>query len=159
MRLLYHKSDLDGFTDSAGTVIASDTQVLGRVSFGPKIGTTIQRGGTAIRPYAKINGIRDFEREDTATLTSGVVLKTGETAINLGGGVYVTYASGLAVRIAGDWFAYDTDFEGWSISGGLGGPLAAFGLGAIAPAALVSLGLTGSRQGASATARIRIPLN
>jgi hypothetical protein len=137
--------------------IAGDTSVLGRVSIGTRVGTALQSGGNSIRPFAKVNGIWDYEHNDDATLTSGTVLKTGETAINLGGGVDVTTANGIALRIAGDWFTYDTELQGWSLSGGIGGSFDTFGLGNIAPG-FVSLDLSGSRAGASAMARIRIPL-
>ncbi len=65
--------------------------------------------------------------------------------------------NGLSMRIAGDWFTYDTELEGWSISGGIGGSFAAFGLAGVAPG-FVSLDFSGNTDGASATARIRIPL-
>ena len=57
----------------------------------------------------------------------------------------------------GDWFTYDTELEGWSISGGFGAPLSVFGLGNVAPG-FVSLDLSSNGQDASATARVRIPL-
>ncbi len=158
LSFLYHKSDNDDFTDSAGTFVAGDTQVLGRVSFGPRIGTTLGGHGRAtLKPFAKVNGIWDFEREDTVTASTGALLRTGETAINLGGGLDVTLVNGMALRIAGDWFSYNTELEGWSISGGIGGSFAAFGLANIAPG-FVSLDLAASADGASATARIRIPI-
>ncbi len=132
--------------------------MLGRVSFGPRISTTLGGNGRAqIKPFAKINGIWDFEREDTVTTTTGALLKTGETAINLGGGLDIVLVNGIALRIAGDWFTYDTELQGWSISGGIGGSFAAFGLAGVAPG-FVSLDLSANADGASATARIRIPL-
>ena len=65
--------------------------------------------------------------------------------------------NGIALRIAGDWFTYDTELQGWSISGGIGGSFAAFGLAGVAPG-FVPLDLSANADGASATARIRIPL-
>ena len=132
--------------------------MLGRVSFGPRISTTLGGNGRAqIKPFAKINGIWDFEREDTVTTTTGALLKTGETAINLGGGLDIVLVNGIALRIAGDWFTYDTELQGWSISGGIGGSFAAFGLAGVAPGFL-SLDLAANADGVSATARIRITL-
>jgi outer membrane autotransporter protein len=155
--LLYHKSDNDDFTDSAGNFVIGDTNVLGRVSFGPRIGTSLGGNGRAqIKPFAKINGVWDFEREDTVTASTGGLLKTGEHAISLGGGVDITLVNGLALRIAGDWFTYDTELEGWSISGGIGGSFAAFGLAGLPPG-FVSLDLAANADDASAMGRIRIP--
>ncbi len=56
-----------------------------------------------------------------------------------------------------DWFTYDTELEGWSISGGIGGSFVAFGLAGVAPAGFVSMDLASNGHDASATARIRIP--
>ena len=117
LSFLYHKSDNDDFTDSAGNFVLGETIVLGRVSFGPRIGTTLGGGTRAeIKPFAKVNGIWDFERDDTVTASTGALLKTGETALNLGGGVDIVFVNSLALRVAGDWFTYDTALEGWSIS-------------------------------------------
>lgn len=160
LSFLYHKSDNDNFTDSAGTLVTGDTQELGRVSFGPKIGATLGGNGRAtLKPFARINGIWDFKHQDTITTTTGALLKTGETAINLGGGLDILLVNGLGLRVAGDWFTYNTELQGWSISGGIGGSFAAFGLAGISPAAHVSLDFSGSQEGASAMARVRIPLN
>ncbi len=157
LSFLYHKSDNDDFTDSAGNYVLGETNVLGRVSFGPRIGTTLGGNGRAeIKPFAKVQGIWDFERENDVTATTGALLKTGETALNLGGGLDITLVNGLALRIAGDWFTYDTELEGWSISGGIGGSFAAFGLAGLAPAGFVSIDLSANTDGASAMGRIRI---
>lgn len=71
----------------------------------------------------------------------------------------VTTTNGMAIRIAGDWFSFNTKLKGWSVTGGIGAPLAAFGIGNPASAALVSLDFTGGGEGAGAMARLRIPLN
>lgn len=70
----------------------------------------------------------------------------------------VTTTNGMAIRIAGDWFSFNTKLKGWSVTGGIGGSFAAFGLAEIAPG-FVSLDFSGNQQGGRATARIRIPLN
>ncbi len=67
----------------------------------------------------------------------------------------VTTTNGMAIRIAGDWFSFNTKLKGWSVTGG---SFAAFGLAEIAPG-FVSLDFSGNQQGGRATARIRIPLN
>lgn len=158
LQLLYNSQDNDGFTDSLGNRIDGSTQELGRVSFGPRIGTSWGGNGTAqILPFAKIQGLWDFVHEDDVTVSTGAVQQTGETAVTLGGGVDVVLVSGVALRLAGDWFSYDTALEGWTFSGGIGGSFSAFGLADTTPG-FVSLDFSGNAEGASAKARIRIPL-
>lgn len=158
VKLLYAKLDRDAYTDSAGAAIAGNTITLGRLSFGPAIGTTIQRGDTSIRPFARINGIWDFENENAFALSTGTTISSGaDTAINLGGGLEVQYASGFAIKISGDWVNFEDDLEGWTISGGIGAPLSAFGFQDYALGA-VSLDLSAREGDASAQARVRIPL-
>ena len=157
VRILYTDADNDDYTDSTGAFVIGQDLTLGRLTYGPTIGTTLQHGQTQIRPFAKINGVWDFENDGNFTTSTGAVFSTGETAINLGGGVEVVYASGFAVKLAGDWFAFDSDLDGWSVTGGIGAPLSALGLGNVAPG-FMSLDFTGQEDDVSAKARLRIPL-
>ena len=155
LSLLYLDTAQDNYTDSAGTVVAGQDLTLGRLAYGPTVGTTIQRGNTQIRPFAKINGIWDFENEGSFTTTTAGTFVTGDNALNLGAGVEIVYVSGFAIKLSGDWFSFDSDLEAWAISGGIGAPLSAFGIGT---AGTLSLDLTSNALDASATARLRIPL-
>ncbi|MHA1166041.1 MAG: autotransporter outer membrane beta-barrel domain-containing protein, partial [Alphaproteobacteria bacterium] len=154
--LLYIDTGQDNYTDSSGTLVAGQDLTLGRLTFGPAIGTTIHRGTTQIRPFARVNGVWDFENEGNFTTSTAGIFTSGDTALNLGGGVEIEYASGIAIKLAGDWYSFNSDLEAWSISGGVGAPLSAFGIGS---AGTVSLNLTSNAEDASATARIKIPLN
>jgi hypothetical protein len=161
---LRHTSlDWDGFVDSIGAVIPGDTLELGSFTYGVRAGTTLPGDGAnirAVRPFAEINGIWNYQREsDFIIALTGAKFANPENGVSLGGGVEVAFNNGTALRAAGNWFAYDTELEGWSVSGGIGAPLAAFGIGNPASAALVSLDFTGSGEGAGAMARLRIPLN
>lgn len=100
----------------------------------------------------------DFENEGDFTTSTAGVYSSGDHAINLGGGVEVHYAGGMILKVSGDWFAFDSELDGWSVSGGFGAPLAALGLGNVAPTGFVSLDLSSNGEDASAKARIRIPL-
>lgn len=157
VKVLYTDLKRDGYTDSTGAAVAGSNITLGRLTFGPKIGTTIQNGNTAIKPFARINGVWDFENVSSFTLVSGTVVSAAETAINLGGGVEIVQAGGLVLTASGDWFSFDTELEGWSVTGGLGIPAHLLGLGGLVPAGFVSLDFTGRESEASATARLRIP--
>ncbi len=158
VKVLWTDADNDDYTDSAGVAVVGRDLTLGRLTYGPTIGTTIDHGSVRIKPFAKVHGLWDFETEGNFTTSTGVVFSSADSAINLGGGVAVAYASGLFLKIGGDWFAFDTDLEGWAISGGIGVPLSVFGFGGGAPG-FVSLDFTGREQDASLGARLRIPLN
>lgn len=158
VKILYANLDRDAYTDSAGATIAGNTITLGRLSFGPTIGTTIQHGDTSILPFARINGIWDFENENAFALSTGTTVSSGaDTAIRLGGGLEVQYASGFALKVSGDWVNFENDLEGWTISGGIGAPLSVFGFQHSA-LGTVSLDLSAREDDASAHARLRIPL-
>ena len=44
-------------------------------------------------------------------------------SVGVGVGVAVAFSNGMVLRVGGNHFAFDTDLEGWSISGGFGAPL------------------------------------
>lgn len=151
----YIDTDQDNYTDSAGTLVTNQGLTLGRLTYGPTIGTTIHRGNAAWQPFAKINGLWDFENDGAFATSTAGTFSSADSAINLGGGIEVTYASGMSLRLAGDWYGYDTDLEVWSISGGFGAPLSALGL---ASAGLVSLDFASNLDDTQGMARVKIPL-
>lgn len=151
----YIDTDQDNYTDSSGTFVTNQDLTLGRLTYGPKIGTTITRGNVTLKPYAKINGVWDFENDGNFATSTAGTFSSADSGINLGGGIDVTYLSGFSIRIASDWTTYDTDLDVWSLSGGIGAPLSALGLGQVG---FVSLDLAANAQDASAKARLRIPL-
>ena len=63
----------EAYVDSLSIDIPSQTVKLGRLTFGPKISTTITRkDGTTISPYLGIKGLWDFERSAIVDLTTGL---------------------------------------------------------------------------------------
>lgn len=159
VKVLYAHMSRDSYTDSTGTVVPGSDLDLGRVTFGPTIGTTWQSGSTLIKPFARINGVWDFENEGDFTLSTGTVVSSADTAINLGGGVEVALTNGVAIKLAGDWYNFDSDFDAWSVTGGVGMPASVLGLDGFAGAGLVSLDFASSEESSSAAARLRIPLD
>lgn len=158
LKVLYSDMERDGYTDSSGTFVSASDITLGRLTFGPTIGTTIQSGTTTIKPFARINGVWDFENQSDFTLSTGAVVSNADIAINLGGGLEIAFDSGVVLAAAADWFSFNDDLEGVTVTGSIGMPLSALGLGGIASAGLVSLDFSGNQSDASAQARLRIPL-
>jgi outer membrane autotransporter protein len=158
LKALYSDMERDGYTDSAGAFVSASDITLGRLTFGPTIGTTIQSGTTTIKPFARINGVWDFENQDDFTLSTGEVVSSADIALNLGGGLEIAFDSGVVVAAAADWFSFNDDLDSVTVTGSIGMPLSALGLGGIASAGLVSLDFSGNQSDASAQARLRIPL-
>jgi outer membrane autotransporter protein len=159
VKVSYLRQTRDGYTDSAGFVIASSGATTGRLTYGPKFGTVIDGFGPIkqIMPYAKFGGVWDFDREADATLSSGVVLANASTAVNLGGGTQLLFLNGLVLSVAGDWYSFNTELSAWSVAGRFGGPLSAFGgLPGFAPNAFISLDLAAAEANAAATVRLTI---
>lgn len=155
VKILYSDLERDSYTDSSGAAVASGDITLGRLTFGPTIGTTIHRGNATFKPFARINGVWEFENEDDFTLGNGTVVHSPDTAIKLGGGLEIAFENGVVLNAAADWFSFDDDFEGVTATGGIGVPLSALGMG---HAGSVSFNLASDGDDASAKARIRIPL-
>lgn len=160
VRISYTVVERQGFTDSVGNIIPSRNLNLGRLTFGPTIGTTIARpDGTEIKPFARINGIWDFENEGDITLLSGAVFSSADTGLNLGSGVEMTFVNGAAFRISGDWYTYEGNLEVWSVQGGVGAPLWAFGLASPAYAGRFKFNFASTTDNQTVKAGVTLPLN
>ena len=158
LQVSYSRLGRDGYTDSAGFVIASSSTNLGRLQYGPKFGTSLGGFGEVkeIRPFAKVNGIWDFERAAATTLTSGVVLGSTSTAINLGAGTELEFHNGIAVSVSGDWYGFNSEFSAWSVTGGVGAPLSAFGVAGFLPNGNLALFMTAQEQSVGAKLRLTV---
>lgn len=158
LQVSYSRLQRDGYTDSAGFVIASSSTNLGRLKYGPKFGTSLGGFGEVkeIRPFAKVNGIWDFERAAATTLTSGVVLGSTSTAINLGAGTELEFHNGIAVSVSGDWYGFNSEFSAWSVTGGVGAPLSAFGVAGFLPNGNLALFMTAQEQSVGAKLRLTV---
>ncbi len=155
--VLYADMDRDGYTDSSGTAVGSGGTTLGRLSFGPKVGTTFEHRGTTVRPYARVGGLWDFENGGDFTLSTGADVSAADVAVNLGGGVEVQLRNGAKVTLAGDWTGFDTGLDTVSVSGSVGVPLAAFGIGGAAGGGQFAFDFSGSAETGAAKARVEIP--
>lgn len=155
--LLYTQVDRDSYTDSAGAFVAGSELELGRFTYGPRIGTTIQRQNSQIKPFMRINGVWDFVNDGDYLVAGGAVISDASTAVNVGGGVEVAFLGGIVLSVGGDWYSFADDLDSWSVTGAAALPLAALGFGNATPG-LVSFDLAASPDGGSAKARIRIPL-
>jgi hypothetical protein len=73
-RVLYFEDAAETYTDSLGTVVAGQTETLGRFTFGPRVGYVIVGGPGAatLEPYAALEGIWDFDQANTVDPTTGL---------------------------------------------------------------------------------------
>ena len=116
--ILYFKEEQDATTDSLGNVIGAQTVELGRVTFGPKISTTLHNGSRVISPFFAVKGIWDFEKDDTVNTASGFTISNSDFRGRLEAGASVTSIGG--VTISGEGFydgigAKDFDAYGGSL--------------------------------------------
>ena len=96
----YFQERQDAYVDSLSIDIPSQTIKLGRLTFGPKFSTTIQRkDGTTINPYVGISGLWDFERTAIVDLTTGLASEsTDGIRTRLDTGVKIRLPDGLTLN-------------------------------------------------------------
>lgn len=156
----YTSMDREAFTDTAGTLITGSDLRLGRLTYGPTLGTTITYAdGTELKPVVRVNGIWDFENEGDFTLSTAAVFSSAETGLNLGGGFEMIFVNGMVLNLSGDWYTYDGELDAWSVQGGISASLAALGVGNAALAGRVGLDLATTADNQTAKAKVTIPLN
>ncbi len=116
--VLYFEEDQDATTDSLGNAIGAQTVKLGRVTFGPKISTTLHSGNRVISPFVAVKGIWDFEKDDTVNAASGFAISDSDFRGRLEAGASVRGIGGIT--ISGEGFydgigAKDFDAYGGSL--------------------------------------------
>lgn len=95
--VIYFEEEQQSYQDSLGFVIPSQTESLGRVTFGPKIGYAHETvSGTIIHPHVAIKGIWDFDAAETFNLTTGLTEGSTED-------VRARVNAGVAARFTGGW--------------------------------------------------------
>lgn len=159
--ILYSEANLDGYTDSTGAFVPGQNTTLGRFTFGPRMGTVISGNGRAvqeIRPHLAVRGMWDFESSGDRIVTTTAVATSGDIGINIAPGIDIAFVRGVFATFGGSYFAFDNDLDGWTLNGGFGAPLSVLGFGDISPGATLKMNFTGAKDGTSATARVRIPL-
>ncbi len=94
----YGHESSDGYFDSNGVFVPSQTAELGRLTFGPEIA---YRGhtsdGTVFEPHLALKGIWDFKREGDMKI-DGIDVGATEFRARIEGGLLVTAPSGVAFR-------------------------------------------------------------
>ena len=108
LRVFYTDMQRDAYTDLSATFVPAGGTTLGRITFGPTIGTTFYSGTTTINPFARINGAWNFENNDDFALSTGAVLSDADLALDLGGGFDVVFKNGVILAAAADWFSFDS---------------------------------------------------
>ena len=98
--VLYFQERQEAYIDSLSIDIPSQTVKLGRLTFGPKISTTITRkDGTTISPYLGIKGLWDFERTAIVDLTTGLASEsTDDVRARVDAGVRIRLPDGLTLN-------------------------------------------------------------
>lgn len=112
--IAYAQEDQDRYTNSAGTVVPSQTVSLGRVTFGPEVAYRMAAGGgTFIEPMASLKGLWDFDNEGNLVI-DGIVASPDDFRGRFEGGVIVTVPGGLALRATGNYDGIGSgDFEAY----------------------------------------------
>jgi outer membrane autotransporter protein len=122
--LAYVTENQDAFTNSAGTVVASQDVSLGRLQFGPEVGYRFAHtADTFIEPFAAIKGVWDFDNPNVAII-DGFVVGPGDFWGRLEGGLNVTTADGVLVRGLASWDGVgSSDYSGYTLQGIVNVPL------------------------------------
>lgn len=122
--LAYVEENQNVFTNSAGTVVPSQTVSLGRLQFGPEVGYRIQHtADTFIEPFAALKGVWDFDNPNVAII-DGFVVGPGDFWGRLQGGLNVVTASGWYVRGLASWDGIGADdYSGYTLQGSVNVPL------------------------------------
>ena len=97
--VIYFEDRQDAFTDSVGNVIASQTVSLGRLTFGPKVSTTVhQADGTVIQPHLALHAIWDFDDADTVNTATGLATGTDDFRARVEAGLSTQMVNGWSVK-------------------------------------------------------------
>ena len=102
--IIYFTVTHDAYTDGLAIDIPSQRIKLGRVTFGPKVATTLTRpDGTTIAPYVTVKGIWDFDKADIVDLDTGLAPSgASDLRARVEGGF--TVATPLGTSLTGEGF-------------------------------------------------------
>lgn len=117
LSMFYAHEVQDAFVDSAGTRVAAQTVRLGRFSFGPEIGYTINLPGNrlVIEPFVSLRGEYDFTREGNVVLGNGAVATDSALGATVGFGIDFQWRKSVWLRLGGSYNAIGRgDLESWS---------------------------------------------
>lgn len=95
--VIYFEESQDAYTDSLNVFIPGQTISLGRLTFGPKISTTIETtDGTIISPHLSLKGIWDFDKAEIVDLDTGIAMGSSEE-------LRARVEGGLSVQMSNGW--------------------------------------------------------
>jgi hypothetical protein len=112
--LIYIEETQDGYVDSLGSTIDSQSVHLGRLTFGPEFGYAILReDGTILEPHMAFTGMWDFDKDSTATV-GGLTTGIDDFRVKVEGGLMVRGTNGISGRAALSYDGIGTgDFNAW----------------------------------------------
>jgi len=160
-KLRYSHEQSDGFSDDAGGTAPASDLGIGQFAFGPAVGTTLRGDGqtvASIAPHFRFQGIWDLENETALASPLASRLSPAPMGYSISNGVDVTLADGLLFSLGGDLLVNGEKDEGWTLTGGVGSPMTALGLGDISQDGTVKVDMSTNQEGLEGRTRITIPL-
>lgn len=117
--VLYFREEQDGYTDSGGTTVGSQTIDLGRFTAGVEAGYRFGLGeGLAIEPYARIEGEFDFIEAGEVRLTTGESYRPGRYGGSVAGGLNLFSAAGFAGSVEASYDSLGRDnYDSFTVQG------------------------------------------
>lgn len=114
--VLYLEEEQDGYTESTGTVVGSNTIKLGRLSAGGRVGYVAGN----MMPYVKLIGEYDFEHPDAVAIGNGTFSNDDDTGGQIGVGVDFFSTGPLSGTVEASYNSLGrTDLDVWSLMGRL----------------------------------------
>lgn len=112
--LKHFRETQDSYLSGSGVVIPSQEIRLGRFAFGAELGHSFRGPNKfTFEPHVSLQGIWDFDGDDTATV-GGFVVSTQKVRGKVGGGFRVTNASGVSLLTSGTYDGLgDKDFDAY----------------------------------------------
>lgn len=120
--LSYGEESSDGYTETNGNGVSSQTNVLGTWRIGGQVGYTFtldEQGGGFAEPYVTFGYELDFERTKIRTPTGVAPHANDDDQFNLGAGVNVYVGDSWSANIEGTGGLGREDIGNWSLSGTL----------------------------------------
>ncbi len=116
--ILYFEDHQEDFVSFLGVFIPDQTVSLGRVTFGPKVSTTVaMANGISVTPHLALEGIWDFDKAEPVSALSGLAEgSTDDLRGRVEGGLKATLANGWS--LAGEGFYDGIGAEDFQAYGG-----------------------------------------
>ena len=114
LSLKHFRETQESYVDGSGVFVPAQTITLGRLAFGAELGHTFHGPNkVVIEPHVSVQGIWDFEADETVTV-AGLVVNAQQMRGKIGGGVRVTAPSGVSLRTSAAYDGLgDKDFDAY----------------------------------------------